>query len=359
MGLFDKLLKGADKVDDVKTTLEYNTFRDRRYDAAERLAAKGDPGTAIITGIRARSSDNSTEYVFRLEWNDGSAREGAVLFGGNPPMAMRIGAEVLVRTDGGAVVLDADAMAEVPTAANDPGRKKRTVPDVGVDDKALDARVLSHLKKWVPSRGTITSWERTKAFGMLTDNWNIVVTKADGGSASASRDNVPNYARWFVHPGSEVPITVDPKNPEKMQVNWPALAEERAGGTWRDVSPEGSIAADLLLSRNGPAESAMSIMDEDDDREIDVTPSAESAGAIEGVTIEKWGLIEAALIEDRVAPADYDSYATEKYGVPAGRWTAIVAEWNARLRGGDWRVGAAFGEAFEAAQKQFKQAKKG
>lgn len=321
MGMFDKLLKGADKVDDVKTALEYNTFRDRRYDAAERLAAKGDPATAIVTGIRARSDDDSTDIAYRLEWNDGAAREGAVLFGGDAPMALRIGAEVLVRTDGGAVVLDPDAMAGAPSAPNDPGRKKRTVPDVGIDDKALDSRVLSHLKKWTPSRGTITSWERTKMFGMLTENWNVVVTKADGGSASASRDNIPHYARWFAYPGSEVPITVDPKDPAKMQVNWPALAEERAGGSWQDAPPEGSVAADLLASRNSPGESAMSVADSDHDGdEIDLTPSAASAEAIEGVTIEKWGLIEAALIQDRVAVSDYDSYATEKYGVPAGRW---------------------------------------
>jgi hypothetical protein len=290
--------------------------------------------------------------VFRLEWNDGQARDGAVLFGVNPPASLRIGSAVLVRTDGGDVVLDADRMATAPSAPRDPGRKKRGVPDAGVDDKALDWRVQSRLKKWRPERGTIVSHERVTAIGILTDNWNIVVTKEDGSSASASRDNIPSYTRWFVHPGSEVPIVVDPGKPASMQIDWPLLAEERAGGSWDDAPPEGSIAADLVANRQGPPVEAATM-----GAEIDFTPSDESVEAIEGVTLQQWALIEASLIQDRVPPNDYDAYATERFGVPAGRWTPIVAAWNTRMQG-DWRVGAAYGEAHSAAAKQVKQAAK-
>ena len=243
MGLFDKLLGGADKVHDLKTDAEFALFRDRRYDASERLAAKGDPGVAIVTGIRGRFNDDTTDYVYRLEWNDGEDREGSVHFGYAAPPSLRVGSEVRVRTDGGSIVLDPDAMAAVPTAPDNPGRKKRGAPDIGVDDKALDMRVLRKLKKWTPDRATIVSWEQTSTLGMLTDNWNVVVTRADGTTASESRDNIPAYARWYVHPGSEVPVVVDPKDPTKIQIDWPQLAEERAGGSWEDAPPDGSIAA--------------------------------------------------------------------------------------------------------------------
>ena len=243
MGLFDKILHGADKVYDLKTDAEYALFRDRRYDAAERLAAKGDPGVAIVTGIRGRFNDDTTDYVYRLEWNDGEAREGAVRFGYAAPLSLRVGSEVRIRTDGKAVVLDPEAMTANPAAARDPGLKKRSVPDIGVDDTALDMRVLRRLKKWTPDRGTIVSWEQTSVFGMPADNWNVVVTRSDGTTGSESRDNIPPYARWYVHPDSEVPIVFDPKDATSMQIVWPRVAEEHAGGSWRTTPPDGSIAA--------------------------------------------------------------------------------------------------------------------
>lgn len=43
--------------------------------------------------------------------------------------------------------------------------------------------------------------------------------------------------------------------------------------------------------------------------------------------------------------------------MPPGRWTEIVVAWNERMRG-DWKVGAAYGEAVEAAQQRLKQEKK-
>jgi hypothetical protein len=83
----------------------------------------------------------------------------------------------------------------------------------------------------------------------------------------------------------------------------------------------------------------------------DVTPTAESSEAIEGVTVERCAYVEAALSLAGIPPAQYDGYASENLGVPAGRWGAIRAEWEGRQRA-DWRVGAAYGEAYEAARKE-------
>ena len=348
MSFFKKVLRGADKIYDAKTDAEFALFHDRSFEQAEQLAESGEAHRAVITGIRGRFND-TTELVFRLEWNDGAPRVAAVLFDGAAPATLRLGSSVLVATDGDLAVLKTGAMASAPAAAKAPGRKHGRVPGLGVDDQAQDMRVLGQLKNWTPERGTVESWTRTSMLGMETDNWDIVVKRADGSLATIKRVGVPTYTRWFVFPGAELPIVVDPKDAAKAQVDWPKLAVERSGGTWQDEPPAGSIAADRLAPPASPPPEVTSI-----GGEIDLALSASSAEAIEGVTVERWALIEAALIADRIAPQDYDAFAAAQYGVAAGRWMAIAKAWNDRMRG-DWRVGAAFGEAFEAAQRDLKQ----
>jgi len=305
----------------------------------------------VVTGIRGRHTEDSTTFVVRLESAEGGAF--AVKFDTHPPMVLRLGAEVLVRADGRGVVLDTDAMASAPAVPTTEGRGARSVPERGIDDKTIGGRVLKRLAGWQSTRGVIASWDSASFFGIATDSFDIVVTTADGSTATASRDGVPTYLRWFVHPGADVPIVVDPSDPTRAQVHWLALADERSGGRWDDDPPEGSIAAALLSAASDTAAMAVG-----ESGPIDLTPSAEATEAIEGVSIEQWGLVQAAIVHDRVPPAQYDAYATERYGVAAGRWTAIAAAWDARMRG-DWKVGAAFGEAFQSAQQQLKRAGKG
>jgi hypothetical protein len=81
---------------------------------------------------------------------------------------------------------------------------------------------------------------------------------------------------------------------------------------------------------------------------FDLSMSPASAEAIEGVTVERCAAIEAALAKRRVAPKEHDEVAARDYGVPAGRWSAIQAAWQARIRS-DWRVGVAYGQAYSDA----------
>ena len=123
-----------------------------------------------------------------------------------------------------------------------------------------------------------------------------------------------------------------------------------SGGSWQDRPPEGSIAASLLTTATiAPEASAASIGEG-----ADVTPTADSAEAIEGVTVERCAYVEAALSEAGIPPAEYDGYAAQHLGVPAGRWGTIRAGWESRQRT-DWRVGAAYGDAFEAARKELRK----
>jgi hypothetical protein len=352
MGFLKKLLAGADKVDDAKTTFETELFKDRRFERAEKLAATGDANTAVITGIKRRYNDSLTDTDLRLEWFAPEPRVGGIHYGADIPLVFRLGSTIAVKSDADSVVVDPAAMAGVPGAPSDAGRGSRKAPDQGVDDKALDMRVLTRLDKWTPKDATVESFERVSVLGMPAENWHIQVTCADGTRATVNKDYVPPYARWYVAPGAVVPVVTDPKDPAKAQVNWPLLAERAAveGGSWQDDLPAGSIAESLLRPAPGSAAEPVS---QTGGVPLNLSPSEESAAAIEGITIERCAYIEAALVQGRVPPAEYDAYAVQ-FGVPPGRWASIKSEWEKRLRT-DWRVGAAFGEAFEAAQKELKK----
>jgi hypothetical protein len=352
MGLFKKAQRGADKVYDATLTVEHEIFKDRRFGRAEKLAATGDPNQAVVTGIRRRLNDSTTTTDIRLDWFAPEPRVGAVHYGGNVSPVIRLGSTLPIKADGDSAAVDLAAMSETPGAPHDAGRRSRKVPDQGMDDQALDARVLSRIKKWTPQEATVETFEQVRVMGMLAENWDITVTCADGTRATVTKDNVPPYARWFVVPGAVVPVVTDPQDPGRAQVNWPELAERAAvaGGAWQERAPEGSIAAAQLRADVPSEQVSAASMGEP----IDVTPSAESADAIEGVTIQRWAYVEAALTKARVTPAEHDAYAAAQLGVPAGRWSAIKSQWEARQRT-DWKIGAAFGEAYEAAQKKLKR----
>jgi hypothetical protein len=351
MGILSRLLKGADAIDQAKTDLEFALFRDRRFEKAEALAASGASNEAVVTGIRRRTSDGTTETTVRLEWYAPEPRVAGIHYGDVMPLVVRLGSTVAIRFDGDAAVLDPAAMAGTPGAPADAGRRSRKAPEQGVDDKSLDSRVLSRLKKWPAEVGVVQGFERVTAFGLPMENWHILVRRADGSTAKVNRDHVPPYARWFVAPGSEVPIVVDPKDPTRAQIDWPELAEQRAtvGGRWQDPPPEGSIAASLLTATPDPAREPEPTVSTRDGFDLSMSP--ESAAAIEGVTVERCAAIEAALTARRLPPDQHDAVAATDYGVAPGRWTAIKAAWQARIMS-DWRVGAAYGQAYDDAQRQ-------
>jgi len=351
MGLLDRAISALNKADDVKTDIEYGVFRDRRFDRAEKLAAEGVTTEAVVTGIDSFYND-TTEIRVRLEWFDPSPRVGAVHYGAAMPLAIRLGSTVCVATDGDKVAIDPGPMRGVPGAPQDAGRTQRKIPEQGIKDSALDASVLKRFKKWTPETATVASLEQSSAFGMATENWHITVTRADGSTALVKKDYVPPYARFYIAPGAEVPIVVDPKDPGRAQINYPMLAEQRAtkGGTWKDRPPAGSIAEVMLAP---PSESPVSpLMGAGNGGSVE--PATDLLAPIEGVTLEQWALVEADLAKNPVKPADYDRAATDRHGIPEGRWVAIRTQWEAR-RGPDGKIAQAFGEAYSAAQKELKK----
>ena len=316
---------------------------DGRIKRAAKLARDGAQADAVIVGISRETSDDMTTEVLALRVT------GGPLAGCEPLVApigrLRLGMPVLVRHDDKHAVLDWPAMcARWGLDPGSPAYRRRRAPEEGVRDKALDVRVRKRLKRWTPARAEIVGFRRKVVFGMETDNWDLTLAVAGGGEAAATGVHVPFYARWIAAPGVSVPVAVDPQDASRAVVDWPAAAAEWQGRAGRldEAPPPGSI-AELDEQRRAADQAAIEAAPPPPPPPPDIEP-------IEGVTLETWAAVEIGVGRDRVAPADHDAYA-QRHGVPAGRWAAIDAAWQARMTS-DWRIGAQMGEALAAARKR-------
>jgi hypothetical protein len=250
MGLLDRLISAINRTDRAVSDVGYKLVLDRRYGQAARLAEEGRRDEGILTGIKQRYEDSVTNTIVRVSWLGPDERAVGILLGTGRRHGLRLGATVAIRVEDGRAVLDWARMCEVWGPQPEPGqRRTRFVPDDGVDDQAQDMRVLKRVKTWTPQRGVVETFERRMALGMLTDNYDISVHTAAGAPALVSKNEIPFYAAWFVQPGADVPLVIDPKEPGRAQIDWPALAHEHAvvGGRWQDRPPAGSV-ADAALS---------------------------------------------------------------------------------------------------------------
>lgn len=348
MGFLRRIGRAADRVHDAADLSGVAARLNRRRDRpAEELRAAGQAATAVIAGIRRRTAtdgDQGDVATLRLEWpTPAGPRVGAVALTGQGERSpgLRLGAQVPVRHDDDSVV---------PDCALPPGtgiRPVRQPPDPGIDDRWTEDRRLG---AWAPDTATVESFTRRTVplLGIPADSWDIALRRRDGSAVANADGGVPPYVRAYIAPGAEVPVVVDPDHAGRVQVNWPALAQARAGsaGHVDDEVPEGSIAASLrpgtdeeVTSMSGPAA---------DDAPA---PVAGPGGDVDGVTLEIYARVQAALQTARVPPAGYDAYAAREFGTPAGGWAAVDAGWQRRIMS-DWRVGAAYAEAVEAARKR-------
>ncbi len=349
MGFLDRVIGAVNKIGTPIDSLT-DTIGPSRYKKGHDLERSGRQVAGRIAGIERKLEAGDDTELFALEF---TGLGGPVLAGtrirARGMERLRLGMPVLLRVDDdGHAVLDWQALcARWGIGFSEPAQRPlRSAPDPGVRDTALDMRVQSHLKRWTPARARITSLERRTVFGgVATQSWDVDRQLPDGAMARAGGELVPFYASWLAAPGVDVPIVLDPKDPGKASVDWPAAADEaadRAGGL-DDAPPAGSIAAAIEHDRSAPPQTALSTPAPHTATEPEVAP-------IEGVSLETWAAVEVAIGRDRVPPADHDAYA-QRYGVPSGRWPAVGAAWHARMRA-DWRVGAKIGEALEAAQKK-------
>ncbi|PZR87180.1 MAG: hypothetical protein DLM67_22755 [Candidatus Nephthysia bennettiae] len=284
MGILDKLIGGLNRVDEAVDNTEFRIFRDRRFEQADRLARDWVRNEGVLTGIKQRYND-ATETALRVSWFAPELRHAGVNIGTGVDRisGLRLGTTLALSVDGDRAALDWDTMARgwhVTAAVTQ--RAWRKVPDEGVDDTAVDMRVLSRWKKWPRQRDTVESFERRHVFGQFTQNWDI---------APALR------GRFY------------PNRAEGRGALLRALVHRARRGRPDRHRPEGPDAC------------------------ADRPPGPGRATRTRG-----WSL---------AGPA-----AARKHG-RVGRWTAIDRTWSAR-RAQDWKVGAAMGEAVEAARRQLK-----
>lgn len=354
MGLLSRVIGMLNKADDLKTSVEYNLVRDRRYGQADRLAASGNRSEGVLSGIKQKYNDG-TETTLRITWFAPEPQHVAIRTGTAILSGLRLGATVALRSDDDSAVMDWDAMGAVWGPLPDPfQRRARHLPNEGVSDTAQDLRVLRGLKDQPRVAAAVVSFDRVLMMGHRTDNWDIVLRFPDGALRTVHKNAVPFYAHWYVIVGGWVPAVAAAE--DRAFVDWEMLSEERAtgGGRWQDRPPAGSIAEIVLTHADAPpAAEAMSM-----GGPIETAAPTGSLEPLLGVSLEQWANVTAALSTAGVAPAGYDQYATAQWGLPPDSFTAADAAWQVRMRGGDWRVSSAMGEAITAAAKAQKAARK-
>ena len=227
------------------------TIVDPGFKRADRALEEGAAAGATVVGIEQKLDDGTTSrYVAVAVPTASGTRTAGLQVMGGPMQAfarLRLGVEVIVRhDDGDAVVLDWPAMCARWGIASEPTQKRRRKPPAeGVTDKAVDWGEERRLKKWMPRRGAITTISRRTGAMGPTDDFDVELRLDDGARAVAGNTAIPFYAAWLAAPGADVPVCVDPKDPGRAVVDWPAAANEpgRAPGRLDDPPPDGSAAA--------------------------------------------------------------------------------------------------------------------
>lgn len=218
-----------------------------------KLEARGTPANGVITGIHFSLNNETTRKEFAVTVLDASAlRRFGVRTQPNEAHRLRLGMPVVAKLDGDRGILDWDAMSSAWGLEDQflSQESLRKPPADGVVDTALDARVQRHLKKWMPMQATIVSLRRCTVMGMSTLNWDVEVRTADGRTAWSKRDEVPSYAQWDAAPGAVVPAIIDPNDPGRANIDWPAFARAQFESVgFDDDPPPGSIAAEVEAAR--------------------------------------------------------------------------------------------------------------
>ncbi len=259
MGFFRRGASALNQADPVTSAVIALAPSIRRVD---KLLANGATANGVITGVRFSLDDSTVrkEFAISVKTASGWQRIGVRT---QPPLAhrLRLGVPVVVKLDGERGALDWQSMSQAWGSGDQflAQESIRRPPDDGVVDTALDSRVQRHLAKWSRTTATIVSLSRRTMMGMPTQNWDIVLQLADGSVATSKGDDVPSYAQWYAAPGVTLPVAVDPKDPSRAAIDWPAFALAQFDTVgFDDDPPAGSIAAELEAGTGSGAGAAMS-----------------------------------------------------------------------------------------------------
>ena len=314
----------------------------------EQVFTRGERSNGRIVGIEVTEVTRDEHNVRVDEYAVEVAAAPVFTAGVNqnlrPDDAIRLGMPVVVRHLDGNVVIDWPA-----TCDGGPGivwAATKNPPAPGIVDNSLGLDKAR--RKGTGASATIDRASVEDAFfgmaQMLQLDLTVRAEGLEGYQVQAKKVKVPHYATHLCLEGTVLPVWVNPERLDRVTIDWPVAAMTDPG----IGKPPAEVLAGVgnVFSGKGPATSVLNVAD---DRPLAADVST-SHTPINGVSFQTWVDVEAGLERDRVRPADYDGYA-QQHGVPAGAWAGAVAGWQKRMMT-DWRLGAAYGEAYEAARKR-------
>lgn len=319
------------------------------HPSGDKIMAKGERtiGTIVGLDISYSSDEGSTErtdeYSVRLA-------TGAVIGIRQrlwPSEYVRLGmsVNVLVLNDWGVIDWTAtgarSGFAGQQTTAGHKVRK--TSPPPGIVDQYLSR----FAKKASAATIEITSLEsRKKLMGMVntvTATATVTLPDMDPYEAEIGNFQAPFYASHMGSVGEVLPGLVKLRRLDRPEIDWPAAAVANPGIDSPPIHPPiSTVYEPSELARSAPA------------NEQEVLAQVAEAGSngqlFGGIDLATLVGIEAGLIRDRVPSSDHEEYAAAR-GVAPGTWAATSAEWKQAYLS-DWKLGAAYGEAIQAAMKR-------
>lgn len=317
--------------------------------SAEKILAKGTAATGRITGIRVRYvSDGASDRrvdEYAVDHAGGTVGIRQVLA---PDDVVRLGMDVDLVLLGGAGAIDwaATGRRQGFEGSNETYRFKvlKEPPGPGIVDE--EKPLASARKKGEPATITITGLDERSFLGGMAMRLTATVTVELAGTEPYQAEikglAVPFYASHLAQVGLRAPGFVVVKRLDKPVIDWAAAANADPGVGRPPARPRSSA----------PVETASAGDDLLGGRTVEEAVAAAAAGGPVhgGIDLATYVAVEAGLQRDRVRPAELEAYAATK-GVPPGTWASARAAWQAAI-GTDWRLGAAFGEAFEAERKR-------
>ncbi len=317
--------------------------------SVEKVMERGTPAPAQLAGIQVRyvSDDNSTRRVdeYAVQFAGGIVGIRQMLL---PDDMVRLGMPLTVLVHDGAGYIDwaATCAAAGTAGTNEKYRWKalKEVPAAGIVDE--EDRLTGNRKKGGPATVTIEAIERRSVmFGLgsaIDVRAGIVTASGQSYVADIKNVSVAFYATHLCVVGATLPGWVRDNKPDKVAIDWPAAAQANPGV---GVPPVEELRRDRTQVETASMGAQIDVRAEVD--------NAANTTLIEGVSLETLAAIEVGTVKDRVPPKDYDDYAI-RYGLAPGQYTAATAALQQRMRSGDWKVGAAYGEAVTAARKRAK-----
>ena len=318
--------------------------------SAEKILAKGAAAAGRITGIAVRhtsdgegSSTRVDEY--RVEHAGGAIGIRQMLL---PDDVVRLGMEVDVVVLGGAGVIDWAATGRRlgfdGTVESHRFKALKDPPPTGITDEP--AELASARKKGEPVTIAVTALDERSFLGGMAKRIAGTVTVTLPGTepyqAEIAGIAAPFYASHLFAVGLVAPGFVRLKRLDQPVIDWAAAATADPGVGRPPARPRAVAPAEAM----GAAHEGMD--------ETTVRESIDAVGADGpvhgGIVLATYVAVVVGLQRDRVPPTEHDAYAATK-GVPLGSWAAASAAWQGAIRS-DWKVGAAFGEAFEAERKR-------